>query len=101
MVGSSYAIHRLLHAVAQTVIAVAVRVRPIRQSRQPVGFVIGIRIDSIIQQIAVVVPGVGHTPHAGQPVGGVVGVAGCHSVDGLAQAVPDCIIGVAFDLINC
>lgn len=52
-----------------------------------VGGVVGVGADAVAEQVAVVIPGVGHAPCAGHAVGNVVGVVGGARVGGFTQAV--------------
>ena len=61
--------------------------------------IVGIGVDSIIEQIAVIVPGVGYPIHAGQAVGDVVGVG---SGPGVGRLANNHITDIAqFKTISC
>lgn len=47
-----------------------------RDARHTVGHTAGIRAHAVAEQVAVVVPGIGHAPQVGQPVGVVASVDG-------------------------
>ncbi len=55
---------------------------------QLVGRIVGIGIDTIAEQIAIVVPAEVHTVLGGDPIGGIVhiGIGGMLPTDGLIQA---------------
>jgi hypothetical protein len=57
--------------------------------------IVGIGVHPIVEQVAVVIPGVGHPVHAGQAVGDVIGIGDRRDAGGgLAQPVADRIVGV-------
>jgi len=68
------AVHGLREAVSESVVGVRRQSRPLCDARQSIRGVIRVRARAIVQQIAVVVPGVRLPVHAGEAVGGIVSV---------------------------
>ncbi len=58
-----------------------------RQRPEPIGLIVGIRADAVVEQIAVVVPSVRLTTHACQAIGDVVRVIGERAIVVLRQPV--------------
>jgi len=90
----------LRESVAQAVVDVRVRVRPLRHRLQPVGRVVAVCARAVAEQVAVVVPGVGLTIDASETIRIVVDIVGdeggtaCARAHGLRQAVACRIVAV-------
>ncbi len=69
-----HAVDGLLYAIPESIIGEDIVIRALRDVRQAVGGIVGIRARAIIEQVAVGVPLIGRRAHADEPVGGVVGV---------------------------
>ena len=54
---------------------------------QPLGVIVGVGLDPVLKQVAVVVPLVSHTTYTDQPVGNIVGGFHRPGLGGFAQAV--------------
>lgn len=70
--GGRVAVQGFAKSITQAVVKVGDIIPPSAQGLQTIGGIIGIRIYTIIEQVAIVVPGVGHTIEAGQAVGYVI-----------------------------
>jgi hypothetical protein len=93
-IGGGNTVHGLGHAVARAVLGKLCCQSAGDDLRQPIGVVIGIATQAVVQQVAVVVPGVGLPVDAGQAVGCVVLVVYHAPARCQAQAVADGVIGV-------
>jgi hypothetical protein len=87
-------IDRLSQAVAQPIISVACRAYSIRNAQQSVCRVVAVSVHTIIEQVAVIVPGVSHAVYADEAVGVVILVGVGAGFGGLRFPVADFIIGV-------
>ncbi len=65
-----------------------------RDAAQAVGGIVGVSVRSIIEQVAIIVPGVAHPAHAGQAVGVVVAIGGAAHLCRLAQPVAHGVVTV-------
>ncbi len=74
--------------------------RPTPFQDKPVGVVIAVAAQAVIQEIAVVVLGVGLAARAGEAIGRVVGIVYHTRVGCQAQAVADGIVGVGDDAVS-
>ena len=97
-VGRRLAVLRLGHPVAIAIVGIYHRGRHILHAHQPVGIVVRIAKDAIVQQIAVVVPIIPYIAHLCQAVGVIVGVGDYLTVGAHRQAVAHLVVGVGVHL---
>lgn len=89
---------RLLQAVAESVVLVADRGRRTNDGGQAVGGIVGVGVEAIKEQVAILIPVVGDPIRADQAIRGIVlRTDDCGLTTdrhGLAQAVADLVVGV-------
>ena len=66
------AVHGFSESITQGVVGVGDIIPLSAEGLQAIGGIVGIRVRTSIEQIAIVVPGIGHTVETGQPVGIVI-----------------------------
>ena len=82
-------IYHLTDSITQTVVLICRRV--IHRS-QPIGGIVGVCVHTIAEQVAVVIPGVGHTVDAGEAIGIIIQIGFGSNICFLTQPVPNRII---------